>query len=51
MNHYTKLQMTADKNEGSFVRELQGQRIGGQLPFRMMMLWKIFNALPKSVRI
>ena len=25
MNHYTKLQMTADKNEGSFVRELQGQ--------------------------
>ena len=25
MNHYTKLQMTADKNEGSFARELQGQ--------------------------
>ena len=25
MNHYTKLQMTADKNEGSFVRNLQGQ--------------------------
>ena len=24
MNHYTKLQMTADENEGSFVRNLQG---------------------------
>ena len=24
MNHYTKLQMTADKSEGSFARNLQG---------------------------